>query len=106
MANKVKEIAARLVLKHDTENNWNNATTFVPKQGEVIVYDIDDIYYYERIKIGDGKTSVVNLPFYLIDEVQETLEKLDLLAKESLVANWQSNTLILSKGIDLATIIK
>ena len=101
MANKVKEIAGRLVLKHDTEANWNKATTFIPKQGEAIIYDIDEIYYYERIKIGDGKTTVVNLPFYLIDEVKDTLDKLNTLAEQSLTADWQNNTLILNKGIEL-----
>ena len=36
MANKLKEIASRVVLKHDIEANWNRAETFVPKQGEII----------------------------------------------------------------------
>jgi hypothetical protein len=31
MANKVKELASRITLKHDIEANWNRATTFVPK---------------------------------------------------------------------------
>ena len=34
-----------------------------------IVYDSDDIYGYERIKIGDGKTVVSNLPF-IADEIK------------------------------------
>jgi hypothetical protein len=91
---KVKEIAGRLVLKHDIEVNWNKAESFIPKQGEVIVYDIDENYYYERIKIGDGKTAVTNLPFYLVDEVEDILKKLDSLAQQSLVLDWQNNTLI------------
>ena len=102
MANKIKEIASRIVLKHDTEANWNNASSFIPKQGEVIVYDIDDVYYYERVKIGDGVTTVTNLPFYLIDEVKDTLEKLNYLASETLQANWQNNTLVLTKGINIS----
>jgi hypothetical protein len=101
MANTVKEIASRLVLKHDIEENWKKATTFIPKQGEVIVYDIDDIYFYERIKIGDGINPVTSLPFYLVDEVKDVLDKLNYLADQSLVATWQSNTLLLTKGIDL-----
>lgn len=59
-----KEIASRIIHKHDIETNWNKATTFIPKQGEVIVYDIDDLHDYERIKIGDGVTAVTELPFY------------------------------------------
>ena len=53
----------RIVNKHDTEANWLKATGFTPKQGELIVYDIDDNYSYERIKIGDGVQNVNDLPF-------------------------------------------
>jgi len=58
-----KNIASRIVHKHDTEANWLKATTFVPKQGELIVYDRDASHSYERFKIGDGTTSVNSLPF-------------------------------------------
>ena len=58
-----KNFNARIVHKHDTETNWNKATSFIPKQGELIVYLPDSIYTYSRIKIGDGATTVVNLPF-------------------------------------------
>ena len=58
-----KNFNARIVHKHDTEANWNKATSFIPKQGELIVYLPDSIYTYSRIKIGDGATTVVNLPF-------------------------------------------
>ncbi len=53
----------RIVHKHDTEENWLKATGFVPKQGEIIVYDRDTNHSYERIKIGDGSLNVNNLPF-------------------------------------------
>lgn len=58
-----KNLKARIVHKHDIEANWLLATGFTPKQGEIIVYDIDDNYSYERIKIGDGVQNVNNLPF-------------------------------------------
>lgn len=58
-----KNINARIQYKHDTEANWNKALNFIPKQGELIVYDVDNTYSYERFKIGDGKTLVNNLPF-------------------------------------------
>jgi hypothetical protein len=58
-----KVLNTRVINKHDTETNWLKATTFTPKQGEVIVYDIDANYNYERIKIGDGTRNVNNLPF-------------------------------------------
>lgn len=53
----------RIVNKHDTEANWLKATGFTPKQGEIIVYDIDNTHSYERIKIGDGEKNVNALPF-------------------------------------------
>lgn len=53
----------RVIQKHDTEANWNNVTDFIPLAGEVVIYDADENYDYTRIKIGDGKTTVVNLPF-------------------------------------------
>lgn len=58
-----KNIASRIVHKHDTEANWIKATNFIPKQGEIIIYDIDSAYSYERFKIGDGVTNVNYLPF-------------------------------------------
>lgn len=53
----------RIIHKHDTEANWSKATNFIPKQGELIVYDIDSEHNYSRIKIGDGVKTVINLPF-------------------------------------------
>lgn len=58
-----KTFNSRIINKHDTEANWLKATNFIPNQGEIIIYDIDSNYSYERIKIGDGKTLVSNLPF-------------------------------------------
>ena len=60
-----KNIKSRIVHKHDVESNWNLATNFIPKQGELIVYDKDETHSYERFKIGDGTTTVGNLPFTL-----------------------------------------
>ncbi len=59
-----KNVNTRIIHKHDTEINWSKATNFIPKQGEIIIYDKDDNYNYERIKVGDGATLVNNLPFY------------------------------------------
>lgn len=58
-----KLLNSRIVHKHDTEENWLKATNFYPKQGEIIVYDKDATYNYERFKIGDGVTLVSSLPF-------------------------------------------
>ena len=62
MANE-KTIQTRVIQKHDVEANWLKATNFSPKQGEIIIYDIDENYDYERMKIGDGVTNVNDLPF-------------------------------------------
>ena len=64
---KVKEINGRIINKHDIEVNWNKASTFIPEQGEIIIYDIDENYNFERFKIGDGITNVINLPFTNIE---------------------------------------
>lgn len=59
-----KMFNTRIIHKHDTEANWAKALNFIPKQGELIVYDVDENYNYERIKIGDGTTKINGLPFY------------------------------------------
>ena len=56
-------IKTRIQLKYDTENNWNKAIHFVPLRGEVIIYAADDLTPFSRIKVGDGTTPVVDLPF-------------------------------------------
>ena len=61
MADKV--LNSRIQQKHDIEVNWLKATNFVPKVGEIIVYDPDENYNYSRIKTGDGISNINNLPF-------------------------------------------
>ena len=58
-----KSLNTRIIHKHDVAKNWELAVNFIPNQGELIVYDIDENYSYERFKIGDGKTNVASLPF-------------------------------------------
>lgn len=62
-----RRIKARIIQKHATAAEWNAKSTFIPLEGEVIIYDQDDTYDYERFKIGDGITSVVNLPFVHVE---------------------------------------
>lgn len=67
MAEKiVKTIATRVLQKTDTKANWDKATNFVPKKGELIVYS--DL---RRIKVGDGVTKVGALQF-LADDNTDT----------------------------------
>lgn len=58
-----KVISTRISLKHDIEAKWKLATVFVPRAGEVIIYDKDDTHTCPRIKIGDGNLPVTKLPF-------------------------------------------
>lgn len=53
----------RIVNKHDIEANWVKAVNFIPKKGELIVYDADENNAEPRVKIGDGITKVSSLPF-------------------------------------------
>ena len=58
-----KTLNGRIIHKHDVEYNWLLATGFIPKKGELIVYDVDANHTQERFKIGDGVTVVSALPF-------------------------------------------
>ena len=59
-----KSLRTRIQNKHDTEANWNKATSFIPKAGELIIYDQDENFNYVRLKIGNGEKTVIELPFY------------------------------------------
>ena len=73
-----KKIKTRIQQKHDIEANWEKAVAFVPMAGEIIVYDAEvdgdgnalalpgsrlDAITYERFKIGNGYTTINELPF-------------------------------------------
>ena len=58
-----KNIQTRIQHKHDIEANWLKATNFIPKAGELIIYDVDATHTEPRLKIGNGTTIVNNLPF-------------------------------------------
>lgn len=64
----------RVMSKHDTTENWNNAAGFVPLPGEIIIYDDYKTITYEDhgetitknipgIKIGNGNAYVQDLAF-------------------------------------------
>jgi len=71
-----RTVRGRFVLLHDIEDNWQSKTTFIPRKGEPVIYDIDDNYDYERIKIGDGVRDVNSLPFS-DNSVMSLIEKLE-----------------------------
>lgn len=83
-----KTFKGRIVQKHDTESNWALATNFTPKQGEIIIYDIDATHDYERVKIGDGTTNVNVLPFLedvlraeIITQINDVDDKVDAVSE-------------------------
>lgn len=53
----------RIIHTHDKQANWDACENFIPEAGEVIIYDVDENYSYERFKVGDGITSIQKLPF-------------------------------------------
>lgn len=58
-----KNISSRIIHKHDIEANWDKAINFIPKNGEIIIYDKDENYIAPRLKIGDGINNLHNLSF-------------------------------------------
>lgn len=58
-----KQINTRVLSKIDTQSNWDIATEFIPRKGEIIIYGVDSNHSYPRFKVGDGKTLVSALPF-------------------------------------------
>lgn len=66
---------ARISQLHNTEVEWLKLTTWVPAAGEIIVYDPDTNYNYARIKIGDGKKILKNLPFLIDANIDAYLQK-------------------------------
>jgi hypothetical protein len=61
---KIVNLKSRIMLKHDTQSAWEEGLVdFIPLKAEIIVYDKDETYNYERFKLGDGITTVANLPF-------------------------------------------
>jgi len=54
-------IKSNAVVKIDTEENWNKARNYIPDQFTIIVYEYPD--RSPKIKMGDGKHKVCELPF-------------------------------------------
>lgn len=85
MAEKI--LKTRIIQKHDTEENWIKYADFVPYQGEIIVYDKDKDHSYERVKIGDGTSTVTNLAFITDDIALQLLNKVDKIEGKGLSTN-------------------
>ena len=90
MATANNTIKTRIQLKSDTEANWdkagpkNGSNGFVPLLGELIVYTSDATHPFSRLKVGDGATNVVSLPF--IDAGTISGEEVEIVKKETFAA--------------------
>lgn len=58
-----KSLQARIQNKIDLTANWEKATNFVPKKGEIIVYSDGGGTGIPKMKVGDGSTKVGSLKF-------------------------------------------
>lgn len=59
-------VTGRTTQTIDTTANWNRRTTYIPQEGQIIVYSdyaVIDGVNVPNIKVGDGTTYVVDLPF-------------------------------------------
>ena len=87
MATNTNTLKTRIQLKSDTEANWNKAgpkdgsNGFVPLSGELIVYTADATHPFCRLKIGDGVTNVIALPF--IDSGTINGEEVEIVKKNT-----------------------
>lgn len=62
---------ARISQLYKTEAEWLKLQKFKPLPGEIIIFAPDDQHSYARMKIGDGNTLLVNLPFFGITELED-----------------------------------
>ena len=75
-----KNIQSRIQHKHDVASNWEKATGFIPKVGEIIIYDPDENFSHARVKVGDGITNINLLEF--IDNSK--VDKVDMPVKKGI----------------------
>lgn len=69
------KMRARVSLLHKTEAEWNSMINFVPLSGEFIIFDPDKTHNYARVKVGDGKTKLINLPFFIDSAIDHHITK-------------------------------
>lgn len=73
-----KSLQARIQNKIDLTANWEKATNFVPKKGEIIVYSDGGGVGIPKMKVGDGTTKVGSLKFIESDGKLSTGRKISL----------------------------
>ena len=66
-------INTRIQLKSDTQAKWELIdSTFIPLNGEIIIYAPDDTHEYSRLKVGDGSTVLARLKFIDAGSIEGT----------------------------------
>jgi len=64
-------VKARVSQLCKTEAEWAALLDFVPLAGEVIIFSPDKHYKYARTKVGDGKTKLRDLPFFIDSSIND-----------------------------------
>ncbi len=62
----------------DSTQNWNAQVSYIPKKGDIIIYNDRDIIYDEHgnmlyvpgVKIGDGNAYLIDMPFIDAAQIQ------------------------------------
>lgn len=67
---------ARISLLHKTEAEWNKLSSFIPEEGELVLYDPDENYDYVRVKVGDGVHELSTLGFFVEAAAEAVFNKL------------------------------
>ena len=64
---------ARVSQLHKTAAEWAKFANWVPEAGEFIIYDPDNEFEYARVKVGDGRTNLQTLPFFIESAIIEQM---------------------------------
>ena len=83
---------------HATEAEWLSIS-YIPKEGEIIIYDKDDNYSYIRFKTGDGVTQANQLPFSLT-----TLSEVEIFVNNQIASAGHLKRVVLEAGQDLPSL--
>jgi hypothetical protein len=67
---------ARIGQLYRTEAEWNKLSTFVPEEGELVLYAPDENFSYARAKVGDGSTKLSELDFFIESAAEAVFSKL------------------------------
>ena len=68
---------ARISQLHATEAEWSKFNQWIPKAGELVVYDPDEVCSYTRLKIGDGVHTLNRLSFIVDAVISQQLCQID-----------------------------